>query len=267
VYGRGVVDTKGLLAALIIALEAYVRHTGQVPVSLALTSDEEQTDARGAALLAPRLQGHEVIVLEPTNGQICLKQAGSLEFRLHARGEPAHAATYPRAGDNPIHRLMALVPALEDALGLPVHVLQIRGGWPHYAVPRAAWLLAEVILPMGWTWREAEARVLEVLRAPAHQGRVRYHRVDAEDPLELGGHWAAARLRAAYEPVLGHPPPAGVMPSWTDAASFVRGGVASVVFGLGDLAVAHTPHERLALTDLTHMAQGLYRLFAIFDSV
>ncbi|NPA07329.1 MAG: M20 family metallopeptidase [Chloroflexi bacterium] len=261
-YGRGVVDTKGLLAALIVALEAFYQKTGRVPASVALTVDEEQTSARGSTALAPRLRGREVLVLEPSQGQVCLQQAGALEFRLTARGEPVHAAVFSR-GVNPVRVLMDLWPEMEARLGLPVNVLQFQGGWEHYVTPPNAHVLAEVLLPAGRTWREAEASLLDLFATPPWRHRINYERVDAEDPLDLGGRHAAIWLARAYERVLGTAPPQGTMPSWTDAAAFVRAGVPSVVFGFGDLAVAHTPREAIAVDDLTRMAQVLYSLFSI----
>ncbi len=261
-YGRGAVDTKGLLAALIVALETFYREAGHLPVSLALTVDEEQTSARGSAALAPHLRGREVLVLEPSQGQVCLQQAGALEFRLLARGEPVHAALFAR-GVNPVRELMELWPEMEARLGLPVNVLLFQSGWEHYVTPPDARVLAEVLLPAGRTWREAEATLQALLAAPRWRGRIHYERVDAEDPLELGGRRAAAWLTQAYEQALGAPASLGTMPSWTDAAAFVRAGVPSVVFGFGDLAVAHTPREAIAVDDLVRMARVLYSLFSI----
>ena len=147
IYGRGAVDTKGLIAALTIALEACYQTYDQIPVSVAFTVDEENTSAAGSAALA-RLLGpdHYVLVLEPTNGYICTRQAGALEFEVRSYGTPRHAALFHR-GPHPIRTLMAYLQAAENALQRPLNVLSFQGGWDHYATPPEARALVEVIIP------------------------------------------------------------------------------------------------------------------------
>lgn len=263
IYGRGAVDTKGLLAALVVAARAFWQQHRALPAAIALTVDEENTSALGSAALAPRLpRDLPVVVLEPTAGRICTRQRGALEFRLTARGEVVHAAIAEQ-GVNPIRLLTAWLEGAEARLGMPVHVLQFRGGWPHYAVPPRAWLLAEMPLEAGHTWRAAEAALLADLQRGPWAGRVTYTRIDAEDPLDFGEHPGVAWLRAAYRAALGQEPTPGVMPSWTDAANFAQAGLHCVVFGFGDLAVAHSPREHITLDDLARMARVLYHFFSI----
>ncbi len=262
-YGRGAVDTKGLLAALVMAVEAFWHRHGQMPAAIALTVDEENTSARGSATLAPYLRGSgPIIVLEPTQGRVCTRQAGALEFALEARGRSVHAAEAAR-GVNPLHLLIRWVGHVEDELGLPLRVLMLQGGWEHYAVPPRARLLAEIPVAPGQRWAPIEARIQRSLGQPPWRGWLTYTRIDAEDPWDFGEHSGTRWLRAAYRAALGHEPETGIMPSWTDAANFARHGLPCVVFGFGDLAVAHTDREHIAIADLERMARVLYQLFSI----
>ena len=262
IYGRGAVDTKGLLAALTIALEACHRTHGQVPVSVAFTVDEENTSAAGSATLA-RLLGpdHCVLVLEPSNGHICTRQAGALEFEVRSYGTPRHAALFHR-GPHPIRTLMAYLQAAENALQRPLNVLSFQGGWDHYATPPEARALVEVIIPADQRWEPAE-EVLQQLARTMFRDEVEYRRVDAENPLDFGHHAGVALLEEAYTEALDRHPQYDTMPSWTDAANFARAGASCVIFGFGDLARAHGPEEYITVAELVDTARVLYRLFTI----
>jgi Acetylornithine deacetylase/Succinyl-diaminopimelate desuccinylase and related deacylases len=50
------------------------------------------------------------------------------------------------------------------------------------------------------------------------------------------------------------------MKSWTDAGNFVYGGIPSVVFGPGKLAVAHTPWENVEISDVVAATKVLYHI-------
>ena len=80
---------------------------------------------------------------------------------------------------------------------------------------------------------------------------------DAWDPWETPpGAEILARLESAVR-AAGLPLRHWGMPSWTDAANLVRKRVETVVFGAGDLAVAHTWREALPLAQLHSLAQVL----------
>lgn len=264
-FGRGAVDTKGLLAALIVAVEAFYHDHGTVPVSLALTVDEESTTAAGSATLASLLAPtNYVLVLEPTQGRICTRQAGSLEFEWHTYSTPRHAALFHEV-PHPIRLLVSLLHATETALQRPVNVLLFQGGWEHYATPRHARLLAEVILEPGETWEQVERQLQALIRRPPYHEHVQYRRVDSENPIDFGHHPGVEVLAKAYQQAVGVTPTFDSIPSWTDAANFVKVGAACVIFGFGDLARAHSDEEYITVNELVWTARVLYTLFTILS--
>jgi succinyl-diaminopimelate desuccinylase len=120
-YGRGAADMKGSVAAMVVALEAFVAshpaHSGRV--GLLLTSDEEgPTNLDGVRRVAEhfRATGERVdwcVVGEPSSKQqlgdlIRVGRRGSLSGTLVVRGIQGHVA-YPEKARNPIH---AFAPAL-----------------------------------------------------------------------------------------------------------------------------------------------------------
>jgi len=121
-YARGAADMKGSVAAMVIALERYVRahpgHPGRV--GLLLTSDEEGPALDGvrrvSELLARAPQRIDYCVVgEPSSktdlGDVVrVGRRGSLSARLVVRGVQGHVA-YPEIALNPIH---AAAPAIAD---------------------------------------------------------------------------------------------------------------------------------------------------------
>ncbi|MDR3445641.1 MULTISPECIES: succinyl-diaminopimelate desuccinylase [unclassified Dyella] len=122
-YGRGAADMKGGVAAMVVALEAFVKahpdHCGRV--GLLLTSDEEGPDnLDGVRRVAEhfRATGERIdwcVVGEPSSKEklgdlIRVGRRGSLSGTLLVRGIQGHVA-YPEKARNPIH---AFAPALVE---------------------------------------------------------------------------------------------------------------------------------------------------------
>jgi succinyl-diaminopimelate desuccinylase len=122
-YGRGAADMKGSVAAMVVALEAFVAahpdHAGRV--GLLLTSDEEgPTNLDGVRKVAEqfRSEGERIdwcVVGEPSSTArlgdlIRVGRRGSLSGTLTVRGVQGHVA-YPEKAKNPIH---AVAPALAE---------------------------------------------------------------------------------------------------------------------------------------------------------
>jgi succinyl-diaminopimelate desuccinylase len=122
-YGRGAADMKGSVAAMAVALEAFVTahpdHRGRV--GFLMTSDEEgPTNLDGVRKVAEhfRASGERIdwcVVGEPSSKKrlgdlIRVGRRGSLSATLTVRGIQGHVA-YPEKAKNPIH---AFAPALAE---------------------------------------------------------------------------------------------------------------------------------------------------------
>lgn len=121
-YGRGAADMKTSLAAMVVAVEAFIESHPQHQGSIAflLTSDEEGPANDGTIKLVEWLesQGKRLdmcIVGEPTSvtrlgDMIKNGRRGSLSGRLVVEGIQGHIA-YPHLARNPIH---SMAPALAE---------------------------------------------------------------------------------------------------------------------------------------------------------
>jgi succinyl-diaminopimelate desuccinylase len=115
-YGRGVADMKGAVAAMVVALETFVKqhpeHDGEI--GLLLTSDEEGEAVDGIVRVVEELKyrGRKpdyCLVGEPSSqvtlgDTVRVGRRGSIYVRLRVHGIQGHTA-FPENLDNPVHRL------------------------------------------------------------------------------------------------------------------------------------------------------------------
>jgi succinyl-diaminopimelate desuccinylase len=125
-YGRGVADMKGSIAAFIIALEDFIaanpNHAGSI--ALLITADEEGVAINGTKKVVETLaaRGENIdycVVGEPTavtqvGDMIKVGRRGSLGGELRVIGKQGHIA-YPHLALNPLH---LLAPALAELVAV-----------------------------------------------------------------------------------------------------------------------------------------------------
>ena len=121
-YGRGAADMKSGVAAMVTALERFVRnypdHRGSV--SILMTSDEEGAATNGVVKVVETFQSRDehidwCVIGEPSSFDrlgdvIRVGRRGSLCGVMTVHGVQGHVA-YPDKADNPIHRF---APALAE---------------------------------------------------------------------------------------------------------------------------------------------------------
>lgn len=123
-YGRGAVDMKSAIAAMVAAVRDLPREAGTV--SFVITGDEEGPAKYGTLALMDHMRGVGEIpdlclVGEPTSvsrlgDTVKIGRRGSVNIWLEVAGSEGHVA-YPHLADNPVPRLVALLAEL-DALEL-----------------------------------------------------------------------------------------------------------------------------------------------------
>ncbi|NIH16737.1 MAG: succinyl-diaminopimelate desuccinylase [Buchnera aphidicola (Periphyllus lyropictus)] len=119
-FGRGISDMKGSLAAMIVATESYIQenpfHKGRI--SFLITSDEESSGNDGTVKVVKILKKRKeminyCLVGEPTSNTVLgdvIKNGrrGSLNVNLIIYGKQGHIA-YPNLAENPIHKILNFV--------------------------------------------------------------------------------------------------------------------------------------------------------------
>ena len=276
-YGRGSCDMKGGLVTHLTALDALsdlgLNLKGDVTV--AATVGEENG---GLGALSTVLRGYRAdaaLITEPTRLALVPAQGGSLVFRLKVQGRSAHAA----ARDEGVSALEKFVPIFQDLQELerernatlshplydglenkvPINIGVVRAGNWASTVPESLVAEGRVGLIPGEDVNPFKELVAERIDAVA--GRDPWLR---EHPPELewfGGQFAPAEVepdapicaavKQAHELVTGKEPSIEGVPYGADMRLFIRfGGMPCVMYGAGDVNLAHAPDEHISITDL-----------------
>ncbi|MGA3046027.1 MAG: M20/M25/M40 family metallo-hydrolase [Terracidiphilus sp.] len=231
-YGRGVSDAKGIVAAQIAAAEA-LRAAG-FRIGLLFVSGEER-DSAGAQVANRAPKGSRFLINgEPTDNRLALASKGALRAAIKCSGKMAHSA-YPELGDSAVHKLVEVLsrvlalplPVLEDVGPSTINIGQIHGG-------HAPNVIAD----------KAEAQVL-------------VRTVTSSAPVRIALQQAAAGL-AEVEFTLDSPfirmravegLPTMIAKFSTDIPHLSNWGE-PLLLGPGSIHVAHTPFEKLAKKEL-----------------
>lgn len=123
-YGRGAVDMKGAIAAMVVAAADVPADIGTI--SFIITGDEEGPALHGTRALIDYMRdaGHQpdlCLVGEPTSvnrlgDMMKIGRRGSVNIWLEVEGVQGHVA-YPHLADNPLPKLVAMLTEI-DALVL-----------------------------------------------------------------------------------------------------------------------------------------------------
>jgi succinyl-diaminopimelate desuccinylase len=112
IYGRGACDTKGNLAAAVMAVQAI--YQSGIPfrgkILLGILVDEEGMMSGVKHFIRQGWANgiHAAIICEPVDNQLCITQKGALRAELTTSGKMSHGAM-PLAGLNPIPPMMSIL--------------------------------------------------------------------------------------------------------------------------------------------------------------
>jgi acetylornithine deacetylase len=285
-YGRGACDMKGGVASILAAVRSLTadgiadRLGGEVLVAL-VPGEEDGGQGTLAAIRAGAV-GDLAVIPEPSTLDIVVAHAGAITFRLTVPGRAAHASQR-REGVSALDNLYTVLRALEadetarngaetnplmTALGLPYPTIVgiVHGGeW-------ASTVLDQVVVHGRYGVRLGQSpadAARDLMRAiddanetdpflrehPASVeivgGQFGSGEVPADHPLPVG-------LAAAAEAVTGHRPTLLGEPYGADMRLFINvGKTPCVIFGPGDVKVAHSADEHVPIEEVETCARVL----------
>jgi acetylornithine deacetylase len=276
-YGRGACDTKGFIAAALIALEGFPRQAQAKPLMALFTADEE-LGCVGAKRLVDAGVGRArfAIVGEPTSLHPVRANKGYCLAEVDVFGKEGHSA-YPDVGANAIFHASRFLRRLEDATEhalraeqdpsfeppfTTVNVGTISGGKAKNVIPGLCRFVVE--------WRpipsqpvDRVAQLLESMAAelgeedPQVDIRVRILRMDRGVDTK-----ASSEVVQFIAHQSGHTPQ--TVPFGTEAPMLTDLGAEAVVFGPGDIRVAHRTGEFVPVDELVRCEQILGRALRHF---
>jgi acetylornithine deacetylase len=231
-YGRGVCDAKGIIAAQVAAAES-LRRAG-FAVGLLFVSGEER-DSAGAKVANEMPQGSRFLINgEPTDNRLALASKGSLRAVVRSWGKMAHSA-YPELGESAVHKLVEALgkmlkielPVTEDVGPSTLNIGQIQGGHaPNVIADKAE---AQVLTRLVGDSAPVRAAIMEATAGLAEVDftlEIPFVRMRAVDGLRT------------------------MVAKFTTDIPWLSNWGEPLLLGPGSIHVAHTPHERIAKKEL-----------------
>jgi acetylornithine deacetylase len=231
-YGRGVSDAKGIIAAQVAAAEA-LRAAGY-RIGVLFVSGEER-DSTGAKVANLNPKGSRFLINgEPTDNRLALASKGALRAVFKSSGKMAHSA-YPELGESAVHKLVEALgkvltlplPSVEDVGPSTINIGQIHGGHaPNVIADKAE---AQVLIRLVGDSTELRSALIKAAAGLA----------EVDFTLEI----PFVRLRAVEGL------PTMIAKFTTDIPQLSDWGE-PLLLGPGSIHVAHTPYEKLSKKEL-----------------
>lgn len=285
-WGRGVVDMKGAVAAMVYA-GGMVKQLGATPPGDLYVAAvvQEEVGGLGSRHLARALPVDRVIIGESSANHLRRGHRGRLELVVHFQGRSVHAGM-PHLGVNPHYsmaRFVAGLPALEMAadpaygastvsptvvvsepssanvtplvLRLVLDYRNIPGETIEEVVAKLESLLAHSLEPgcEGWIEMGIKELVSYTGVEMSYPHATLSFTTEASDPWLLEG-------QSVLASALGRDIDVGVWRFATDGGQFAAAGASVLGFGPGDDALVHTVQERLPVDQLLESAVGYVAL-------
>lgn len=290
-YGRGACDMKSGVVAALEALEVMGRGHRDFSGELTFVAVPGEEDGGTGTLAAIRRgwRADLAIITEPTSAEggqpgIIVAHAGALTLTVQVEGRSAHASKRLQ-GESALEHYFAVHRALCEeerrlneaethplmrALGLPyaTSVGRVTGGEWAASVMDALEAEVRVGVALGESVQAAEERVrravLEGCRQDEwlarHPPRVERSGAAYGSGQTAPDHPLVETLGEAARAVFGRLPERAGAPYGCDMAAWIRiAGTPTVVYGPGDVRVAHAPNEWVSLAETEGVARVLVR--------
>ncbi len=272
-YGRGAVDMKGAVAAMVAAVAQIPRDAGTL--SFIITGDEEGDAIHGTRALIDHVRARKtapdlILVGEPTSvnrlgDMMKIGRRGSLNIWLEVEGVQGHVA-YPHQAKNPLPALVALLAELDGLVldegtdwfepsNLEITEIDVPNK-AHNVVPG----VARARISIRFNDLHTGAALIERVHAIAERHGASARPVISGEPF-LTPQGAFAELVArAVEAETGLVPEASTGGGTSDAR-FLKDLAPVIEFGLVN-ATMHKVDEAVAVADLETLAR-IYRRIAV----
>jgi acetylornithine deacetylase len=278
--GRGAMDTKSALAALMLAV-AEARTCGlRGDVILTAVVDEEYASV-GTEIVVKNWKADAALVGEPTGMEVVIAHKGFAWFEVETHGVAAHGSRPDKGVDAiaKMGRVLVLLESMGERLAKgpghsmlgtgSMHASLISGGQELSSYPASCRLGIERRTIPGEDPEAVEKELREELlgmagRDPTFKADVR--RVFSRAPMEVPHDAPVVRaLASAFEGVTGRSPGFGGMSAWMDSSLLAAAGIPSVILGpIGE--GLHGENEWVDLSSVHAFSEVALRLIRDFCS-
>ena len=259
IYGRGACDTKGTMAAMLMALQEMRDEIPKIGAEVTFVGFMgEETGQPGSRHFAKHHPNYDfAIVGEPTNCDIVYTTKGNFWVKIITRGIAAHSSS-PELGENAVIKMAQVIDVLDNQFRPEVesetyvhptlgkstlNIGIVRGGSRTNIVPDHCELRMDMRLTPKLFERGTEALLRETLDT-AGLVDVEIDVLSSAAPMDNDpkNPWIT-KLAAGNRNLVGA--------SWfCDAAFLAEVGIPAVAAGPGDISKAHTVDEWIAIDAL-----------------
>jgi succinyl-diaminopimelate desuccinylase len=276
IYGRGSCDTKGNLAAAVMAVKA-IKDAGVPFAGRLLLCHPVDEEGMMSGIKQFIRQGHAegvdgAVICEPEENQLCVAQKGAMRVEVTVRGSMAHGAM-PLSGVNPVTRAARFVVAVEELereeisrhgedpfLGYPsitpTILLGPESGEPQInVIPASAYVALDIRTIPAQSHEEIVTRLedcLAELGAEDPDFEADLEVIEERPPTETDmGDPLIRATTAAYKELVGQEPRYNGVPGATDG-TFLHAwaNIPIVTTGAGDRTIPHHKDEWVDVDEL-----------------
>ncbi len=277
-FGRGSCDMKsGVAAMCAAAVKAYdeAGRDARRQIVIAAVTDEEYESIGIEALLASGVTADRAIITEPTQLAICTAHRGFVWTEIEFTGRAAHGSRYDLGVDAIRHAALVLAELDEmETVGLhsrshpllgrgSLHASTITGGVGLTTYPESCVVTIERRTIPGETAEDSLAEVRDAcarvrLKRPELSAKVNL--VGAQLPSDVPRSAAVVKSLERALHAEGRSAPIEGLSAWTDAALLNAAGITTVLFGPGDLGLAHAAEEFVPVGEIEQATAVLTRV-------
>ena len=267
IYGRGTLDMKGGVAAVVVAAKAARRLPLRGKLVVMAVADEEQGGSRGTGAVVRRglISGDGAIVVEPGDAGIVIGHRGLCFTEVVTHGRSAHA-TRPWEGINAVQIMVDALTALRTVeldhaphpiFGGPSIVVgtSVHGGHKANVIPDSCTATLDIRTVPGMTKESVIRDLEEHLSAAGLEvgGQVSVRVASWGEPGETEESARIVQMCSdVYAETFGRRPEIRHMTAYTDGGWLANlADIPTVMaFGAGMVAGAHVVDENIEIDDL-----------------
>jgi len=279
-YGRGAVDAKGCVAAMIMAAKALALAGLKLHGSLVLNpvAEEEVGGYKGAGYLLQEgfLKPDLAVIGESTANRVAVAEKGMYWFKVVAFGRTAHGST-PWHGINAIEKMLKFLSRLDQQVAgklmarthpltppPSLNIGMIQGGVnTNVVADRCEVKIDRRIIPTE-SLAQAKREIACILEELAEQDRdFRYELTTLAEgnPIETNPDEPLVKLAQEACAISGLSQELSGYQQVSDGRFFNDAGIPTIIMGPGQAMEAHTPNESIDINDLCE-AVKLYAILA-----
>lgn len=249
-YGLGVIDMKCFTASVIDLIE-YLKKT-DFPIVLSITTDEE-TNLFGINSIIDKFKELNVkpkftIIGEPTSFEIKNKANGCYEYKVEVLGKSCHSST-PRDGINSICVLARIVTYIEELSekyeDLTMSCDLISGGTIINRVPDYATMSFDIRTTSVNNYKEAICLIQKEIARLEEQYSCNI-KINNELKIPPLSCKSESRIRELSSNINLN---IGLFSGGCEAGYYEEYSGDSILFGVGDLTLAHKPNEYMIVSN------------------